>query len=408
MLLTPAQSRIAKSRKRFRVVCAGRRFGKSTLASMEMFAKALSKNDRRICYIAPTFQQARDIVWNELIKTCKAVATKINETRLEITIRTIDGGSSLLSLRGWESVETLRGQKFDFVVIDEVAMMRNFWENWQEVLRPTLTDRKGDVLFISTPKGFNHFYDLFNTVDEDYESFHFTSYDNPHLPSEEIDKARKELPEDRFFQEYMADFRKQEGLVYKEFNRESHLYDDAEIDAVEYIAGVDFGFTNPCAVIHVMYDADGHYWISDEWYKRERTEEQIGEYVKSCKFNVVYPDPESPSAIEVLNQKGVNVHEVIKGKDSIKSGISEVRSLFKQNRIHINRRCTNLIQELETYAYPEKQNDRNENENPIKENDHAMDAMRYVLSNHDHVSMSPVEKWRMQQMAVNNRSNFSR
>lgn len=66
-------------------------------------------------------------------------------------------GNELLSqiiLRGWEAVETLRGQSFDFLVLDEVASMRNFWMGWNEVLSPTLTDRAGDALFISTPKGF--------------------------------------------------------------------------------------------------------------------------------------------------------------------------------------------------------------------------------------------------------------
>jgi PBSX family phage terminase large subunit len=284
-------------------------------------------------------------------------------------------------LRGWESVETLRGQRFDFVVIDEIASMRNFWLNWQEVIRPTLTDRKGEVLFVSTPKGFNHFYDLYNVNDEDYKSFHFTTYDNPHMPVEEVEKAKKELPEDRFSQEYMADFRKQQGLVYREFSRDRHVFETLPDKTwTEYIAGIDFGFTNPTAVIHIKRDGDDNYYVTDEWYKTGRTEEQIAEYVKSCNFNRVYPDPESPSAIEVLNTKGVQVVEVIKNKDSIMNGINRVRSLLKTQKLHIHKSCINLMNEFETYSYPEKKPDKNEYENPIKENDHAMDALRYALS----------------------------
>lgn len=378
--LTPAQAIIAKSKSRFRVVCAGRRFGKSTLASWEMFGMAVSKDNMRIAYIAPTYQQARDIVWNELIKVGQDCVSKVNEARLEIVLKTKNVGSSSIILRGWESIETLRGQSFDFIVIDEVAMMRNFWLNWQEVIRPTLTDRKGHVLFISTPKGFNHFYDLYNFQDEDYKSFHFTTYDNPFLPVEEIDKAKKELPEDRFAQEYMADFRKQEGLVYKEFSRDIHTVDNVPSSFVERIAGIDFGFTNPTAVIHVGKDKDNNYWVTDEWYKTQRTEEQIADYVRSCQFNKVYPDPESPSAINLLNAKGIQVVEVLKNKDSITTGINLIRGLFKSNRLKIHKRCTNLISELETYSYPEKRTNNNEPENPIKENDHALDALRYVLS----------------------------
>jgi PBSX family phage terminase large subunit len=363
-------------------VNCGRRWGKTTLAILEMVAKGLFKDDAKICYIAPTYQQSRDIAWAELKKICLPVSNNINESRLEITIDTKNGKTSTISLRGWESIETLRGQAFDFIVIDEIASMRNFWLNWQEVIRPTLTDRKGEVLFISTPKGFNHFYDLFNFQDEDYKSFHFTTYDNPHLPVEEIDKAKKELPEDRFAQEYMADFRKQTGLVYKEFSRDRHVFDSMPTNdnVTEYFAGIDFGFTNPTAVIHIKRDRDQNYFVTEEWYKTERTEEQIAEYVKSCNFNRVYPDPESPSAIDLLNKKGISVVEVVKNKDSIKNGINRVRELFKMGKLRIHKSCVNLISELETYAYPEKRPDNNEPENPIKEHDHALDALRYALN----------------------------
>jgi len=408
MILTASQEIVAQDKHRFRVVNCGRRWGKTTLAILEMVAKAVFKDNARVVYIAPTYQQARDISWNELKKICLPVTVNVNEARLEITIKTKNGGQSIIWLRGWESVETLRGQKFNFVVIDEIASMRNFWLNWQEVIRPTLTDMKGEVLFISTPKGFNHFYDLYNFNDEDYKAFHFTTYDNPHLPVEEIDKARKELPEDRFAQEYMADFRKQEGLVYKEFNRDLHVYDDKEIDIADRFGTIDFGFTNPCAVLTVVIDRDAHYWVTDEWYKTGRTEDQIGEYVKTKAYNYVYPDPENPSAIEVLNRKGINVYEVTKGKGSIASGINSVRALLKQNRLHIHRDCVNLIGEFETYSYPEKRPLNNEPENPVKENDHALDSLRYGISMHQVIALNPIEEYMLQQSRIHGTKNFSK
>lgn len=382
MKLTPAQSLIAKDRHRFRVVNCGRRFGKTTLAVLEMVAKAVYGNNRNVCYIAPTYQQARDIAWQELKKLCLPAINKVNESRLEIVLNTTKGGTSTIMLRGWESIETLRGQRFDFIVVDEIASMRNWSVNWEEVIRPTLTDVKGEALFISTPKGFNHFYDLFNkeVVDADYKSFHFTSYDNLHLPADELDKAKKELTEDRFAQEYLADFRKTEGLVYKEFSRDRHVVDSLPTKRNEYIAGIDFGFTNPTAVIHISVDGDENYFVEAEWYKTGRTEEQIAEYVQSCRFNSVYPDPESPSAIEVMNVKGIPVVEVTKNKDSIQNGINRVRQLLKMGKLKIHKSCVNLISEFETYSYPEKRPNSNEYENPIKEHDHALDALRYALS----------------------------
>lgn len=378
--LHAGQSLVASDTHRFRVCCNGRRWGKTTLAVLEMVAKAIYGNDRIIVYIAPTYQQARDIAWQELKKICAPVVDKINESRLEITIKTVNGGLSTIMLRGWESVETLRGQKFHFIVIDEIASMRNWNANWQEVIRPTLTDFKGEALFISTPKGFNHFYDLYNLEhkDNDYKSFHFTSYDNEHIPKEEIDKAKLELSENRFSQEYLADFRKTEGLVYKEFNRERHVFDElpSHIQVHEVLAGADWGWTNPAAGLKVLKDSQRHYWITEEYYKTNKTTGEIIEWLITLGSMKFYPDPAEPDRNEEARKAGLNVRDVSK---DIEAGISCLQDLFKQGRIHIHSSCVNLIWELETYCYPEKKPGHNESELPIKENDHAMDCLRYIL-----------------------------
>lgn len=380
-ILHPAQAQIAADRHRFRVVNCGRRFGKTLLSVWEMFGLAVSK-ETRIAYVAPTYQQARDIAWNELKRITLPVQASVNESRLEVSVKNKQGTTSLITLRGWESIETLRGQSYDLIVLDEISSYRNFWEHWQEVIRPTLTDRKGEGLFISTPKGFNHFYDLYNLQgkDSDFKSFHFTTYDNPYIPRDEVDKAKLELTEDRFAQEYMADFRKTEGLVYKEFDRTRHIYSkDPQHYVVKRFAGVDFGFTNPAAVIALEKDGDAKYYVTEEWYKRGQTEAAIADYVSAQRFNEVYADPESASGNEELRRRGVNTRDVIKNRDSVRNGINQVRELFKANRLFIHESCQNLIWELETYSYPDKKPDHNEEENPIKENDHALDALRYAL-----------------------------
>jgi PBSX family phage terminase large subunit len=378
--LHEAQATIARDRHRFRVVNCGRRFGKTTLAVWEMFAVAVAKDEARVAYIAPTYQQARDIAWAELKRVAQDATITANESRLELTVSNQHGGTSLIVLRGWEAVETLRGQRYDFLVLDEISSYRNFWGNWQEVLRPTLTDRRGEGLFISTPKGFNHFYDLYGMElkDDDFKSFHFTTYDNPHIPVDEIDKAKKELTEDRFAQEYLADFRKTEGLVYKEFNRGLHIVDEIP-QANKTFGGLDFGFTNPAAALTIKKDRDARYYVSAEWYKRGQTDTQIADYVAALSWAECYPDPASASGVEELKRRNINVREVVKGADSIRNGISVVRELFKQGRLFIHKDCVNLIAELETYSYPDKKPDKNDYEEPIKENDHALDALRYAL-----------------------------
>lgn len=386
MILTPAQSTIAQDKHRFRVIDAGRRFGKSTLISWEMLAIGVSFDNARVPYYAPTRDDARDIMWGMLKKVCEPVVVSINDGRLEITIRNKFGGTSLLLLYGWEAVQERGkgvGVKNNHIFLDEVSKYKNFWQAWQEILRPTLTDLAGGATFISTPNGFNHFYDLYKLElsDPDYKSFHYTSYDNPHLPVEEIEKAKKELTEDRFAQEYLADFRKTEGLVYKEFERSKHIFDDYDliINPKEKIAGLDFGFTNPTAIPCITVDFDNNFWITSEYYERGKTIDQVIEYLNTLPLNKLYPDPENPEAIEQLRRAKLPVRDVVKGKDSVKTGIQRVRELFKTNRIHIHKSCQNLIWELETYCYPERRPDSNEQENPIKENDHLLDALRMAI-----------------------------
>lgn len=374
MPLHTGQKQVASDNHRFRVLLCGRRWGKTTLSIEEMLLIAVSNNTARVAYIAPTYQSARDIAWAQLKSRVQGIGARPNESRLEMEIPNQHGTYSTIYFRSWDNVETLRGQYFDFIVLDEVAQFKNFWEGWHEVLRPALTDKKGGAMFISTPLGFNHFYDLYNTRDDDYAAFHFTSYDNPFIDKDEIDKAKKEITEDRFAQEYLADFRKQEGLVYKEFNRAYHLWDGSkEPEITEKLGGVDFGYVHQCGVLTIKKDKYGIYWVTDELYKSGLTDVQLAEYVMSMGYIKVYPDPARPEAIKELTNRGVNCAEVSKGHDSVANGIQKVREVLKQKRLRVHKQCPNLINEFETYAY------RENTEDPIKENDHLLDALRYVI-----------------------------
>lgn len=381
------QKIILRDKTRFKVLCCGRRWGKTTLATRIMKLRALQK-PCRIAYIAPTYQQARDIAWDMLKKELQGMIINTNESRLELTVQNQHNTESIIKLRGWEAIETLRGQQFDFLILDEVASMRNFWTGWSEVLRPTLTDTGGDSLFISTPKGFNHFHTLFNkqNEDRDYKSFHFTSYDNPHIVSTEIDKAKTEVDDNQFAQEYMADFRKVEGLVY-------NLTDDLIIAPLDLnvktearIAGVDWGFRNPSA-IPVIYIRDDEYIIVDEWKQSERTTAEIIQVINNKmdehKFRRVYPDPAEQDRIEECRRAGVPVYEANK---DIEGGVSFIQNLIKQKRLKVTSNCTQTIEEFNTYQYPEGQDGKPFKDKPEKLNDHLMDAMRYAIYSYKPIS----------------------
>lgn len=413
MILHPYQVQIAKDTHRNRIVNCGRRFGKTTLAIEEIKGLVLAdRNDyikklgiiqkekdkilyisdqdeyrMRVNYFAETVDDVRELVWQPLLRELEPIILHKNEQLSEIICKNKNGDKTFLKLRSWENVEKMRGKKSDFNLFDEVAKYKNFWLYKEEVLRATISDYIGRELYMSTPRGFNHFYDLYNleNQDKDYKSFHFTSYDNPFLAKSELETAKRQMTEDRFAQEYLADFRKTEGLVYKEFNREQHLFDEAGFDGEihqisKVIGGIDFGFNNPACILTIEKDKDDNYWVVDEWYKTQQTDAQIADYVSALKLNEVYPDPESASGIEELKRRNVNIRDVIKNKDSIRNGINTIRELFKSNRLFISSSCRNLIWELETYSYPDKKPDKNTEEKPIKENDHAVDALRYALS----------------------------
>lgn len=217
MLLHPKQQEIIRTKARFKIVRAGRRAGKTKLEVEDMVFNAVSGKDRPIFYIAPTQTQARAIIWEEL-KNRVAGIGEANEARLEMKLPTQDGGFSTITVSGWENRENFRGRKAWKIYFDELDTMRNFFVGWQEIFRPALTDFKGHAMFSGTPKKENPNLRRLEKIaedDTDYASFQFTTYDNPHIAREEIDKAKDELDHDTFRQEYMAEYLENQGSLFR-------------------------------------------------------------------------------------------------------------------------------------------------------------------------------------------------
>jgi phage terminase large subunit-like protein len=202
----PGQMSIHLSESRFKVVAAGRRFGKSHYAALELIIHALmSENEHGqkltteagVYYVAPTFDQAKRIMWpkiRELAGFEKSGGLIRNENVNDGWIELVSGRR--IYIRGADNPDSLRGIALHFVVLDEYADMR---ENvWTEIIEPALMDYQGKALFIGTPKGKNHFYKMFMHAlhyrHEDhpddpvpmYEAFHFKSGDNPFIPRHEL------------------------------------------------------------------------------------------------------------------------------------------------------------------------------------------------------------------------------
>jgi phage FluMu gp28-like protein len=190
------QQKILQADRRFIVVMCGRRFGKSELSQILIIKEALKGG--QVAYVTPTYGLAQ--VFFE--RLAKVLPFKNNISKLKIYC---PNEGSIEFFTG-ERLDNLRGRKFHLVIIDEAAFISDLEDGWNNSIRPTLTDYEGRAVFLSTPRGKNFFYSLFMKQGEnDWQSFKFSTYDNPHINPREIDEARIQLPEVVFNQEYLAD-----------------------------------------------------------------------------------------------------------------------------------------------------------------------------------------------------------
>ena len=212
--LLPWQQDVWNSETRFKIVAAGRRTGKSRLAAWLLIVNALQLEKGHVFYVAHTQGQARDIMWSTLLELGHPVIKSSHINNLQITL--VNGAT--ISFKGADRPETMRGVSLKFLVLDEYADMKP--AVFDQILRPALADQRGSALFIGTPMGRNHFYELFKQAelgdDPTLESWHFTSYDNPLLAEEEIEAAKKTMSSFAFRQEFMASFEAQGSELFKE------------------------------------------------------------------------------------------------------------------------------------------------------------------------------------------------
>jgi len=212
--LLPWQQEVYSDPTRFKVVAAGRRTGKSRLAAWMLIISALQTDKGQVFYVAPTQGQARDIMWQTLMELGHPVISGSHINNLQIKL--VNGAT--ISLKGADRPETMRGVSLKFLVMDEYADMKP--DVWEQILRPALADQKGSAMFIGTPMGRNHFYELYKYAelgdDETYRGWHFTSYDNPILDPSEINMAKKSMSSYAFRQEFMASFEARGSEMFKE------------------------------------------------------------------------------------------------------------------------------------------------------------------------------------------------
>lgn len=229
--LHPGQQKVLSERRRFNTLKCGRRWGKTKL-SEELLLSPEDKtngalNGYPVAYFAPTYKMLMD-VWRATNNIVYGITKSKSETEKRIEL--LSGG--VIDFWSLEDPNSIRGRKYKRVVLDEVEVARNLKEGWQNVIRPTLTDMKGDAWFLSTPKfGSTYFKQLAKLTDPDWMNWTFTTYDNPFLDPTEIDAARQQLDESTFRCEFLAeDVTLAVNKFIYNFDRQKHVVKGLQAD----------------------------------------------------------------------------------------------------------------------------------------------------------------------------------
>ncbi|MFZ3384738.1 MAG: terminase family protein [Candidatus Methanoperedens sp.] len=244
------QSAFHESKARFRILAAGRRFGKTQAACYEAVQKAIIQPGAVIWICAPIFGQAM-ISWR-MIRQFMPLPLLKNFHLTEKFVELKNG--STIWIKSGDNPDNLRGEGLDFLVIDEAAMIKE--EIWQEALRPALADKQGRAVIISTPKAHNWFFELWTRGQDpqysDYQSWKLPTSANPYILAEEIEEAKRTLPELVFRQEFMAEFLDDIGAVFRGIHKciGGKLHD--LIEGESYVMGVDLAKYSDFSVISVM------------------------------------------------------------------------------------------------------------------------------------------------------------
>jgi phage terminase large subunit len=385
MKLTDIQKQILDADARFKVVIAGRRGGK-TYCSIASLAKHARLPNSKCLYIAPTHAMCRQILWSDLkdLLREKNWVKRINESNLEITLI----NNSIIMLRSADTPDRMRGLGVDHVVIDEAADIDE--SAWTAVVRPALSDREGSALIISSPKGRNWLYDVYNNAKHlpDWWSLQFSTAQGGNVSEDEIAQARRDLDERTFQQEYLATFVEYSGVIYYAFG-DHNIVDmpHPEDTRTPLHIGIDFNVDPCCAVIGFQHGEGIHIIDEIEIYGTDTGEmcKEIQSRYPGRKM-IAYPD--AAGAQRRTSAGGVTDHIILKnhGMDlrvgsvnpSVKDRIGAVNSVLKADniRLTISPKCRKIIDALRKHTYKEgtRQPDKGSGL------DHFNDAIGYLIN----------------------------
>jgi hypothetical protein len=369
LTLHPKQMEVYRSKARYRVVVAGRRWGKTALSRVLIIKKA-QKPKQKIWYVAPTYKMAKQIMWLDLLDAIpRKWIRKINETSLSITLI----NNTRIELKGADKPDSLRGVGIHFLVLDEFQDMAE--EVWTLVLRPTLADTGGDAIFIGTPKAYNYLYELYKNGQNPkmvasnlWESWQFPTITSPFIPLSEIEAARQDMDEKSFKQEFEASFETMSGRVYYPFERSTHVQKLEFNPKLPIWVGMDFNIDPMSTVIFQPQNNREELWAVDEIVLFGSNTEEVCEelekrYWRNQGLIVMYPDPaggqrqhaRGETDMDILREKGFKRIKYRRKHPMVADRVNAVNRMLRDAtgkiRLKIDPKCKHFINALEQTIY---------------------------------------------------------
>ena len=368
---------------RFKVVVAGRRWGKSYLSLMWLLTKEIQPGERR-WIVGPTYRSLKSTTWPILRAIMRQhEGAVINESDLSIKLP----NDSEIALKGSEQENNLRGAGLDMVVMEEFSYIKP--HVYEEIIYPMLTTTQGDALFIGTPNSFDHLYDYYlrGQSDPDWKSWQFTTEQGGFVPKDEIERAKATMDEQTYKTEFLADFVSTGSRAAYNFDRKIHVKQAEELTANLFF-GLDFNIDYMTAVLGCSY-SDGTIHYFDEIRQSNSNTDQLAIAMKKIAPGInVYPDAtgsarsttSNKSDHQILRDHGFNVISKKANPPIIDRVNALNRMLVDANgkiRMTVDPKCTYLIKDLE-----QVQRSRDGKIDKTKDISltHALDACSYYIA----------------------------
>lgn len=400
------QQAIHDSQARFKILCCGRRYGKTTFGANEMTAALADPTQAGYYWIVgPNYTQGEKefrIVYDNIMRKLplgKNVKKQYNVPQGLMRIEMPWG--SVLEVKSADRQEGLLGEGLSGVIMAEAA--RHSSATWEQYIRPALSDHRGWAIFTSTPRGYNWFQGLWligQGFDTTYESWRLPSWANTAVyplgrEDPEILEMESRVSNQFFLQEIAAEFTAFTGKIYDEFDPKVHVKDIQYNPLWSNYWAFDYGWANPFVCLDIMVDPDDNVYVWREYQVRHVSSFDHGNILlrrgNPEHFHVdgMFGDPRGGDSRYTLELVLGAIHsDDLKDEDTQSSwgiGVEFVKRHMRvqpngKPKLFIDKSCVNLIRQLEQLRAPDEKEGLNSKEGQHKHDDHGPDALRYFFS----------------------------